>query len=77
MVGGTGASDATSAEGLVGWIFAHGRGAVELADGAVRIVDDPGAGNRAIGSDAMRFARCGSDSPYGAKPSACFECVLR
>lgn len=31
----------TGADGLVGWIFAHGRGAVELADGAVRIVDDP------------------------------------
>jgi two-component system sensor histidine kinase KdpD len=34
-------TDTTSAEGLVGWIFAHGRGAVELADGAIRIVDDP------------------------------------
>ena len=34
-------SDTTSAEGLVGWIFAHGRGAVELADGAIRIVDEP------------------------------------
>jgi two-component system sensor histidine kinase KdpD len=28
-------------EGLVGWIFTHGRGAVELADGTVRIVDAP------------------------------------
>jgi len=34
-------TDTTSAEGLVGWIFVHGRGAVELADGAIRIVDDP------------------------------------
>lgn len=35
------APDETGAAGLVSWIFAHGRGAVELADGAVRIVDDP------------------------------------
>jgi two-component system sensor histidine kinase KdpD len=34
-------TDTASAEGLVGWIFVHGRGAVELADGAIRIVDDP------------------------------------
>ena len=34
-------TDTTSAEGLVGWIFVHGRGAVELADGTIRIVDDP------------------------------------
>jgi two-component system sensor histidine kinase KdpD len=34
-------TDTMSAEGLVGWIFVHGRGAVELADGAIRIVDDP------------------------------------
>jgi two-component system sensor histidine kinase KdpD len=40
-VGWPDTTDTTSAEGLVGWIFAHGRGAVELADGAVRIVDDP------------------------------------
>jgi two-component system, OmpR family, sensor histidine kinase KdpD len=33
--------DTMSAEGLVGWIFANGRGAVEFADGAIRIVDDP------------------------------------
>ena len=33
-------TDTASAEGLVGWIFVHGRGAVELADGAIRIVDD-------------------------------------
>jgi len=32
---------ATDAGGLLGWIFTHGRGAVELADGAVRLVDDP------------------------------------
>ena len=32
---------ATGSHGLVGWIFTHGRGAVELADGTVRIVDDP------------------------------------
>lgn len=36
-----GAGGATNAHGLVGWIFAHGRGAVELTDGTVRIVDDP------------------------------------
>ena len=41
MLGWPDTTDTTSAEGLVGWIFAHGRGAVELADGAVRIVDDP------------------------------------
>jgi two-component system sensor histidine kinase KdpD len=35
------ATNEASAAGLVGWIFAHGRGAVELVDGAVRIVDDP------------------------------------
>jgi two-component system sensor histidine kinase KdpD len=35
------APDEAGATGLVNWIFAHGRGAVELADGAVRIVDDP------------------------------------
>ena len=34
-------SGAGDAGGLIGWIFEHGRGAVELADGAVRIVDDP------------------------------------
>jgi two-component system sensor histidine kinase KdpD len=35
------ATDSTHVAGLVRWIFEHGRGAVELADGAVRIVDDP------------------------------------
>ena len=34
-------TDATDAAGLVGWIFRYDRGAVELADGTVRIVDDP------------------------------------
>ena len=41
VVGWPDTTDTTSAEGLVGWIFAYGRSAVELADGAVRIVDDP------------------------------------
>ena len=41
VVGWPDTTDTTSAEGLVGWIFVHGRGAVELADGAIRIVDDP------------------------------------
>ena len=48
-------TDTTSAEGLVGWIFAHGRGAVELADGAIRIGDDPALETaRADRSDAVR-----------------------
>jgi len=41
VVGWPDTTDTTSAEGLVGWIFVHGRGAVELADGAIRIVEDP------------------------------------
>ena len=41
VVGWPDTTDTRSAEGLVGWIFAYGRSAVELADGAVRIVDDP------------------------------------
>ena len=41
VVGWPDTTDTASAEGLVGWIFVHGRGAVELADGAIRIVDDP------------------------------------
>jgi two-component system sensor histidine kinase KdpD len=54
-VGWPDTTDTTSAEGLVGWIFAHGRGAVELADGAVRIVDDPAAEvARPDRSDAVR-----------------------
>ena len=41
VIGWPDTTDTASAEGLVGWIFVHGRGAVELADGAIRIVDDP------------------------------------
>jgi two-component system sensor histidine kinase KdpD len=41
VVGWPDTTDTRSSEGLVGWIFAYGRGAVELADGAVRIVEDP------------------------------------
>lgn len=54
-VGWPDTTDTTSAEGLVGWIFVHGRGAVELDDGAVRIVDDPVLETaRADRSDAIR-----------------------
>ena len=55
VIGWPDTADTTSAEGLVGWIFAHGRGAVELADGAVRIVDDPAVEvARPDRSDAVR-----------------------